>query len=76
MAADGRPPPDDRGRPLLALAGLGMTNAACLLGGAGLGWLVDSRLGTTPVFILVGLISGIVIGVLATYKEVRKYLND
>lgn len=76
MPADEGPPAGDERRPLLALAGLGMTNAVCLLGGAGLGWLVDSWLGTTPVFILVGMFSGIVGGVLATYKEVRKYLDD
>lgn len=76
MPADGRPPSDDRSRLLLSLAGLGMTNAICLLTGAGLGWLVDNWLGTAPVFILVGLMSGIVGGVLATFKEIRKFLSD
>lgn len=75
MSADDGPPDGNR-KPLLALLGLGMTNAACLLGGAGLGWLLDSRFGTTPLFILVGLFSGIVVGVLASYVQIRNYFND
>lgn len=76
MPADEDPPAGDRRGPLLALAGLGMTNGVCFFGGSALGWLVDSRLGTTPVFILVGMFSGIVGGVLITYKAVRKYFDD
>lgn len=53
-----------------------MMNASCLLVGGGLGWLIDSRLGTIPAFILIGAATGIVTGGLATYREVRKYLND
>lgn len=70
--------PDRQGRwgNALALAGIGMTNAVSLLGGAALGWLVDSRLGTMPAFLLVGLVSGIVLGTVSTYRTVRRYLND
>jgi F0F1-type ATP synthase assembly protein I len=55
-------------------AQLGMLNAAALLVGFGIGWLVDSRLGTTPVFIFVGLLIGAGCGVYATYRRIRRYL--
>lgn len=58
------------------LAGLGMMNVGCLLSGGALGWLIDSRLETTPVFILTGIAVGIVLGVIGSYQKVRKYLND
>ncbi|HEX6473116.1 MAG TPA: AtpZ/AtpI family protein [Streptosporangiaceae bacterium] len=55
-------------------AQLGTLNAATLLVGFGIGWLVDSRLGTTPVFIFVGLLIGAGCGVYATYRRIRRYL--
>lgn len=58
------------------MAGLGAANAGCILGGGALGWLVDSRLGTLPAFILLGILAGMVLGVVGTYQKVRKYLND
>lgn len=58
------------------LAGIGGFNAVCWLTGFGIGWLVDSQLHTAPVFIVIGLVAGVVLGALATYKEVRKYLNE
>ena len=61
---------------LFTLLGLGITNAACLAAGLGAGWAVDSYLDTTPAFIFVGIIAGVVAGAAATYAEVRKYLRD
>ncbi|MGH3319400.1 MAG: AtpZ/AtpI family protein [Streptosporangiaceae bacterium] len=59
-----------------ALLGLGVANAGAVVVGCVLGWLVDSRLGTTPAFIVVGGLVGIVSGVLGMYREIRKYLQD
>lgn len=59
-----------------ALFGIGGANAACWLTGFGLGWLVDSRLGTTPLFLILGLLLGVVAGVMSTYQEVRRYLRQ
>ncbi|MHB1534290.1 MAG: AtpZ/AtpI family protein [Acidimicrobiales bacterium] len=58
---------------IMAFAGLGLLNALCLIVGLVLGWLVDRGLGTTPVFLFVGLIAGIVSGVLATRAEFKRY---
>ncbi len=58
------------------LLGLGAVIAAELLVGLGLGWLVDKLLGTEPVFLLVGVLLGIVAAVSYTVVEFRKYLKD
>ncbi|HTV11773.1 MAG TPA: AtpZ/AtpI family protein [Acidimicrobiales bacterium] len=57
----------------MAYAGIGMLNAICLLGGGALGWLVDRATGTLPLFLLVGLLLGAVVGVLGTRAELRRY---
>lgn len=59
-----------------SLLGMGVAIAAQLVVGMGLGWLVDSLAGTTPVFVLVGLFLGIVAAVSYTYIEFRKYLKS
>jgi F0F1-type ATP synthase assembly protein I len=58
----------------MTFAGLGMLNVVCLLGGCGLGWLVDRWLGTFPIFLFVGLIAGVGIGARTTWREVKPYL--
>ncbi|HUR07647.1 MAG TPA: AtpZ/AtpI family protein [Nonomuraea sp.] len=52
-----------------------MLNAVAAVGGCALGWLVDSQLDTTPIFILLGLVLGLVCGVLATWRDVSDYLR-
>ncbi|GAC1611646.1 MAG: hypothetical protein NVS3B26_26590 [Mycobacteriales bacterium] len=72
----GRPP---AGRPALSLptvAGLGLANACCLVLGLLLGHFVDGRLGTAPVFVLVGLGAGLALGAVGSFLEVRRYLQD
>jgi F0F1-type ATP synthase assembly protein I len=49
-------------------------NAVALLVGFGLGWLIDTKLGTIPIFIFVGLFVGAACGVYATYRRIRRYL--
>jgi len=65
--------PSQRYPSAMAYAGIGMLNAICLLGGGALGWLVDRALGTLPLFLLVGLLLGIVTGALGTRAELRRY---
>ena len=63
----------ETGPGIMAFAGLGLLNVVCLLTGLGLGWLVDSTLGTLPLFLFVGLILGIGAGVVATRAELRRF---
>ena len=64
---------DKRQPGILAFAGLGMLNALCLGIGLGVGWLIDQALNTLPLFLFLGLIGGIVMGVLATRAELKRY---
>lgn len=57
------------------LLGMGAAIAATLAVGMGLGWLVDSLAGTTPIFVLVGLAVGIVAAVAYTIRQFRQYLK-
>jgi F0F1-type ATP synthase assembly protein I len=61
---------------LLTLLGLGITNAVCLGIGLAAGWALDDVLATTPIFIFVGIVVGVGMGVAATWVEVRKFLRD
>jgi F0F1-type ATP synthase assembly protein I len=58
------------------LLGMGAVIAAQLVAGLALGWLVDSLAGTKPVFLLIGLILGIIGAIAYTVVEFRKYLQD
>jgi uncharacterized protein YneF (UPF0154 family) len=60
----------------LGLAGMGLAVACCLVAGLALGWFLDHQLGTAPVFVLLGMASGIVLGVSGSYRQMRKYLSD
>ena len=64
---------DKRQPGILAFAGLGMLNAFCLALGLGVGWLIDRALGTLPLFLFLGLIAGVGMGVLATRAELKRY---
>lgn len=66
----------DRNLNWSALLGMGAVIAAQLVVGAALGWLVDSQVGTTPIFLLVGLVLGIIGAVSYTVNEFRKYLKS
>lgn len=59
-----------------ALAGIGMLNAVAVLCGGVLGWLLDQAVDTTPVFLLIGGVLGLSLGVLATWGRVRTYLGN
>lgn len=64
----------DKERPgIMAFAGLGLMNAFCLAGGLVGGWFADRALGTLPLFLMVGLIAGVVAGALATRSELKRY---
>jgi len=57
------------------LVGMGAVIAAELVAGLALGWLVDRLAGTSPVFLLVGVLLGIGAAIGYTVVEFRKYLK-
>ena len=64
------------GSDLAALLGLGVTLAAYLVVGLGLGWLVDWMVGSRPVFILIGMALGIVGASIHMYSQFKKYFKE
>jgi F0F1-type ATP synthase assembly protein I len=57
------------------LVTLGSVMVASLVGGTGLGLWLDSHFDTLPLFTLVGLGVGIVLGALVSYRRIRHYLS-
>jgi hypothetical protein len=64
---------EGQGPGIMVFAGIGMLNAFCLLTGLACGWFVDHALHTLPVFMLVGLVVGIIVGGMATRRYLRQY---
>lgn len=56
------------------LLSIGLINAVLVGGGMGLGWVVDDRLGTQPIWTLVGILAGVLLGVVATVRLIRTFL--
>jgi F0F1-type ATP synthase assembly protein I len=61
---------------LAGLTGLGFANAVCLGAGLFLGHVADGQFGTTPVFVLAGLVSGLGLGVGGSFLQIRRYLRQ
>jgi F0F1-type ATP synthase assembly protein I len=59
----------------VGLLGLGMANATCLVVGLLLGHLADQHFGSAPAGVLVGIASGILLGILGSVFEIRRYLD-
>ncbi len=57
----------------MQFAGLGLMNALCWLGGMAGGWFLDRALGTLPLFLLLGLMLGIGVGVVASRSELKRF---
>ncbi len=53
---------------------MGLSAAACVGVGLGLGLLVDGAAGTAPVFLLVGLALGLAAAAFSVIKQIRTYL--
>lgn len=58
-----------------SLLGMGAVIAILLVAGMALGWLVDTLLNTVPIFILVGLVLGMVGAGSYTFVTFRQYLK-
>jgi hypothetical protein len=57
------------------LLGLGMAAAVCIGLGLLLGHLADVHFDSAPVGVLVGMASGIVLAILGSVLEIRRYLD-
>jgi F0F1-type ATP synthase assembly protein I len=62
-----------RGRDLLGLGGL---LVGAVVGGLVIGLLVDQAAGTSPLFVLLGILVGIVAGGVGFWSRVRAALRD
>jgi F0F1-type ATP synthase assembly protein I len=58
------------------LIGVGSAIAGLIAGGMLLGWFVDSRAGTLPVFALIGLAVGLVTACYYAYAKFRNFMKD
>jgi F0F1-type ATP synthase assembly protein I len=67
------PTPGLRGRDLLGLGGL---LVGAVVGGLVIGLLVDQAAGTSPLFVLLGIALGIVVGGLGFWVRVRAALRE
>ena len=75
-AVDDDPRPDavDKQRPgIWRLPGWGCSMPSAWCSVWSVGWLIDRALGTLPLFLFLGLIVGIAMGVLATRAEWKRY---
>jgi putative F0F1-ATPase subunit (Ca2+/Mg2+ transporter) len=70
---DNDPDPSLSARDLVGLGGLLL---GCLLVGLAVGWLLDDRLGAAPVFTLLGLATGLAVGVWASWLRIRLFLRS
>jgi len=66
----------DGGSDLAALLGLGVTLAAYLVAGLGLGWLIDSLVDSTPIFLMIGLALGITGSCVHLYTQFKKLFKE
>jgi F0F1-type ATP synthase assembly protein I len=57
---------------IMAFAGLGALSAFLLLAGLAVGFVVDRRLHTLPLFMMVGLVVGIGLSVVAVRTALRR----
>ena len=72
MSSPKASPDHDLHRTLMLLNQVGLTVLACILAGFGLGLFVDSRLGTSPLFVILFLIVGIAGGFWRAYVLIMR----
>ena len=61
---------------VLRLVGIGWFVAFCLLGGSFGGLWLDNRVGSSPLFILVGLGAGLAVAGFGTYRMLMAVLSQ
>ncbi len=60
----------------LRLTGVGFYVGACIVGGTLAGLWLDGKLSTRPLFLIGGLLLGVVVAFYGIYRMVRPLMND
>ena len=60
----------------LRITGIGWYITTSIVGGTLAGVWIDARLGTKPLFMLIGLLLGMVVAFYGTYKALQPLLNQ
>jgi hypothetical protein len=63
----------DKWIPALKVTGIGFYIATCIVGGVFIGWWLG---GKRALFMIIGLLVGLVIAVYGTYRMIRPLMND
>jgi len=59
--------------PAFQLLGIGFYVVVCIAGGAGLGWWLG---GKKPVFIIIGLVIGLILAFYGAYRMIRPLIDS
>lgn len=65
---------DNPWRAITLVTLIGVDMAVCVIAGVYLGKYLDGLFATNPIFLMVGLLAGLGIGVYSVYRIVRGYL--
>ena len=60
----------------LRLTGVGFYIGTCIVGGVLVGLWLDEKLSTRPLFLIGGLLLGLVVAFYGVYRMVRPLMND
>jgi ATP synthase protein I len=60
----------------LRLTGVGFYVGACIVGGTLAGLWLDGKLGTRPLFLIGGLLLGVVVAFYGLYRMLKPLMND
>jgi ATP synthase protein I len=63
----------DKWMPALRLTGIGFYIAACIVAGILVGWWLGDK---KPVFLIIGLLIGLVVAGYGTYKMIKPLMNN
>jgi ATP synthase protein I len=62
----------DKWIPALRLTGIGFYIAACIIGGILVGWWLGDK---KPLFLILGLVVGLILAVFGVYRMVKPLMN-
>ncbi|MFC4766507.1 AtpZ/AtpI family protein [Effusibacillus consociatus] len=77
MSNDPQKKPDKNENPYRAIglvSAIGTDLALCVLGGVYLGKWIDGEFGTTPIFLMIGLLVGLGVGIYSMMLLIKKFM--